>query len=190
MKTQAHDAEDRLLIEAAQKDAGRFRDLYEANFERVYAFVSRRVHSRADAEDITAEVFQHALENLARFEWRGRPFVAWLYRIAATAVADRWQSMARESGRPAMQAPSAEFDDAEIERAERRARLFRQVAKLPAEQRRVIEMRFAEDKSIREIAKALGKSTGAVKQLQFRAYTRVREQALRDFPAKAGGRNG
>jgi RNA polymerase sigma-70 factor, ECF subfamily len=190
LKAQTNDVEERLLIEAAQKDAARFTDLYEANFERVYAFVSRRVHSRADVEDITAEVFQHALENLGRFEWRGTPFIAWLYRIAANAVADRWHNLARESGRPAMEVPAVEFDHAEIDRSERRAQLFRNVAKLPAEQRRVIEMRFAEEKSIREIAKALGKSTGAVKQLQFRAYTKLREQALKDFPGKAGGRNG
>jgi RNA polymerase sigma-70 factor, ECF subfamily len=190
LKSQANDVEERLLVEAAQQDAARFSDLYEANFDRVYAFVSRRVHARPDVEDITAEVFQHALENLSRFEWRGVPFVAWLYRIAANAIADRWQSLSRESGRPAMEAPSVEFDDEEIERTERRAQLFRNVAKLPAGQRRVIEMRFAEEKSIREIAKVLGKSTGAVKQLQFRAIEKLREQAAKDVPTRAGARNG
>ena len=89
-----------------------------------------------------------------------------------------------------MEAPSVEFDDAEIERTERRAQLFRNVAKLPAEQRRVIEMRFAEEKSILEIAKALGKSPGAVKQLQFRAIEKLRGQTAKDVPARAGGRNG
>jgi RNA polymerase sigma-70 factor (ECF subfamily) len=58
------------------------------------------------------------------------------------------------------------------------------------EQRRVIEMRFAEEKSIREIARVLGKSTGAVKQLQFRAYAKLREQVVEDLPGKAGARNG
>lgn len=190
MKARKIEVEERLLVEAAQKDPARFSELYEANFERVYAFISRRVHPRADVEDITAAVFQQALENLSRFEWRGVPFVAWLYRIAANAVADRWKSLARETGRPAMEAPSVEFDDTEIERTERRAQLFRNVAELPAEQRRVIEMRFAEEKSILEIANALGKSTGAVKQLQHRAYTKLREQGLKHFQGKPGGRNG
>lgn len=190
MKAQANVVEEQVLVEAAQKDPARFTDLYEANFERVYAFVSRRVHSRADVEDITAEVFQHALENLPRFEWRGVPFAAWLYRIAANAVHDKWQRLTRENGRPAMEAPSVEFDDTEIERTELRARLFRNVAKLPAEQRRVIEMRFNEEKSIQEIAKAMGKSTGAVKQLQHRAIEKLREQHKKMVPGKAGGRNG
>src|SRR5262250_1947473 len=73
---------ERLLVEAAQQDLRRFAELYEANFERVYAFIVRRVHDRTQAEDLTSEVFRHALENLSRFEWRGVPFAAWLYRVA------------------------------------------------------------------------------------------------------------
>src|SRR6266478_2365161 len=76
--------QERLLIEAAQKDPSRFAALYENNFERVYAFVVRRVRDRHEAEDLTAEVFQHALANLLRFEWRGVPFAVWLYRIAGS----------------------------------------------------------------------------------------------------------
>ena len=63
--------QERLLIEAAQKDPRRFAELYETNFERVYAFIIRRVHDRTEAEDLTSEVFQHALANLSKFEWRG-----------------------------------------------------------------------------------------------------------------------
>jgi RNA polymerase sigma-70 factor (ECF subfamily) len=184
------DARERLLIEAAQKDPARFTELYEENFERVYAFVTRRVQNRSDAEDLTAEVFQHALANLARFEWRGVPFVAWLYRIAGNAIADRWQRLSRESGKPEAETVSVDFDDSEIENAERRALLFRNVANLPADQRRVIEMRFAEEKSIREISKELGRSTGAVKQLQFRAFEKLREQVYEEFRNRPGGRNG
>lgn len=190
MKATRKEADEGLLVAAAQKDPARFTELYEANFERVYAFVSRRVRSRADVEDVTAEVFRQAFENLKKFEWRGVPFAAWLYRIAANEVADRWEKMVRESGTPANTTPSVEVDDSEIERTERRAQLFRNVAKLPADQRRVIEMRFAEEKSLREIAKELGKSTGAVKQLQFRAYQKLRAQAMGEIPSKAGGRNG
>ena len=59
-------------------------------------------------------------------------------------------------------------DQISLEETQHRARLFRLVNELPAEQRRVIAMRFAEQKSIREIARDLGRSDGAVKQLQFR----------------------
>src|SRR5205814_9230954 len=93
-------ADERLRIEAAQKDPSRFAELYEEHFERVYAYVLRRVCERSEAQDITADVFQQALANLPRFEWRGVPFAAWLYRIAANAVADHFQRTARQSSSP------------------------------------------------------------------------------------------
>ena len=76
MKALKKEADERLLVEAAQKDPARFGELYELNFERVYAYVLRRVRSRTETEDVTADVFHHALANLKRFEWRGVPFAA------------------------------------------------------------------------------------------------------------------
>lgn len=175
MRAQAKEADERLLIEAAQKDPARFVDLYEENFARVYAFVSRRVHSRADVEDITAEVFHQGLANLAKFEWRGAPFAAWLYRIAANAIADRWQRASREQGNP-LSDPADRSESVDVEKSERAAQLFDLVNGLPEDQRRVIEMRFAEEKSIREIAQTLGRTPGAVKQLQFRGIQSLRAQ--------------
>jgi RNA polymerase sigma-70 factor (ECF subfamily) len=190
LKVREKEANERLLVEAAQKDPARFTELYEANFERVYAFVSRRVPSRADTEDLTAEIFQHAFEDLARFEWRGVPFVAWLYRIAANAIADRWQRLSRESGNPAAENTPGHREDLDVEKIERRAQIFRNVANLPAEQRRVIEMRFAEEKSIREIAKELRRTAGAVKQLQFRGIRTLRAQMNSKDSKKSSGSNG
>src|ERR1051326_4394891 len=156
--------EERLLIEAAQKDPRRYGELYERNFERVYAFIMRRVRDRNEAEDITAEVFQHALANLRKFEWRGVPFAVWLFRIAANAIADRWRKLSRETPDPA----SDDLDQSHWPEIERRVIVFRLVDDLPPDQRSVILKRFVEEKTIREIAEELRKSEGAVKQLQFR----------------------
>jgi RNA polymerase sigma-70 factor, ECF subfamily len=190
--------DERLLIEAAQRDPARFAELYDDNFERVYAFVARRVYVRADAEDLTAEVFQQALAKLGQFEWRGVPFVAWLYRIASNAIADRWKRAAREQGTQLADDPPDGSGGANPEESERRARVFRLVAELPDDQRRVIEMRFAEEKGIREIAQTMKRTAGAIKQLQFRALTGLRAQLktrankkTSDKPSrKSGGRNG
>src|SRR5204863_3280951 len=103
-------------------------ELYEEHFERVYAYVLRRVCERSEAQDITADVFQQALANLPRFEWRGVPFAAWLYRIAANAVADHFQRTARQASSPAGQ--EASYDE-NFEEVERRALLFRSVDRLP-----------------------------------------------------------
>src|SRR5437588_10325115 len=95
--TRRDESEERLLVEAAQKDPARFVDLYEVHFERVYAFIARRVRDRGTAEDLTSEVFHKALANIATYEWRGAPFGAWLIRIAANAVADESKRSSRES---------------------------------------------------------------------------------------------
>jgi RNA polymerase sigma-70 factor (ECF subfamily) len=168
------EADERLLIEAAQKDPSRFAGLYDANFGRVYAFVEGRVRNRAEAQDITSEVFHKALANLGSFEWRGAPFAAWLFRIAANAIADRSQRGARERDMSEAEDPPDIAQPPDIEKIEQRARLFRLVKSLPDGQRRVITLRFIEEKSIRQIARELGRSEGAVKQLQFRALENLR----------------
>ena len=179
MTTPIADTEERLLIEAAKKDSRRFAELYERHFERVYAYVARRVRDRAAAEDVTADVFHQALRNLPRYEWRGAPFAAWLYRIAANAIVDRAKKTSRESAELVIE-PAAAACEPGIEESERRAQLFLLVRQLPEDQRRVLVERFAEEKSVREIAAGLGRSEGAVKQLQFRALTALREAMRED----------
>jgi RNA polymerase sigma-70 factor (ECF subfamily) len=170
LKVPPEEADERALVEAAQGDPAHFAPLYEAYFDRVYAYVVRRVRDRADAEDLTSEVFRRALRGLPRFEWRGAPFGAWLMRIAANAVADRWQRAQRqrdlERGERTKEPASEDL--------ERRVLLFSLVRRLPEDQGRVIQMRFVEQKTIREIAAELGRSEGAVKQLQLRALERLR----------------
>jgi RNA polymerase sigma-70 factor (ECF subfamily) len=165
------DEDERSLIEAAQADPARFVDLYKRHFHRVYAYVARRASSRAEAEDVTSEVFEHALTKLRTFEWRGVPFLAWLYRIAANALADRWRRASRDSHEPPPDVP----DRHEADDIERRAIVYQVVERLPDAQRRVIEMRFMDQRSIREIAHALDRSEGAVKQLQLRALESLRK---------------
>ncbi|MGB8524183.1 MAG: RNA polymerase sigma factor [Candidatus Acidiferrales bacterium] len=200
MKDRSQDAGERRLVEAAQRDPGRFGELYENNFERVYAYIARRVENREEAQDLTAEVFHQALANLARYEWRGLPFAAWLLRIASNAIADCWKSKAREQGNPSSdELLSHHVDMVDVEQ---RAKLFRLVTTLPSDQRRVIEMRFAQEKSIREMAKELGRTGGAVKQLQVRGLESLRSQldvsshkkpvaksSIRSA-SKSGGQNG
>src|SRR5262249_10999205 len=168
---------------AAQEDPSRFAELYERNFGRVYAYIARRVRDRVDVQDLTSHVFHQALANIKRFEWRGAPFAAWLYKVAPQAIIAPAAKKAREQNLPK---PDEAVDEggekAILDGIERRARLFKFVSRLPEDQRRVINMRFAEEKSIREIALHLGRTEGAVKQLQFRAL-----EALR---ARMGGGNG
>jgi RNA polymerase sigma-70 factor, ECF subfamily len=172
LKAHETDTDERLAIEAAQKDPARFAELYERNFERVYAYIARRVGNRHEAEDLTSEVFHQALAGLPRFEWRGVPFAAWLFRIAANSIIDRSKRAAKEQ--ESLPSAEATSEPVNIEEIEQRAQLFQLVDRLPPNQRRVIYLRFGDDKSLREIAQELGRTEGAIKQLQFRALQNLR----------------
>jgi RNA polymerase sigma-70 factor (ECF subfamily) len=162
--------DERRLVAAAQADPARFLELYDRNFRRVWAYAIRRAADRAEAEDVTSEVFRRALENLRGYEWRGLPFAAWLLRIAANTLSHRWEKAGRETGDPP---PEVAEPDAHLER---RAILFQLVERLPDVQRRVIELRYIEERSLAEVARELGKTEGAVKQLQRRALENLRAE--------------
>ncbi len=169
-QSQADDSEERLLIEAAKRDPARFADLYDIYFDRLYAYVARRVSSREETEDLVSEVFHKALSNLRRFEWRGAPFSAWLFRIAANEITDLSARLGRQRTIQAL--PEAEEGDQE--EAQDRSTVLALMRELPEDQRRVLELRFMEEKSTREVAQVLGRSEGAIKQLQFRGLENLR----------------
>lgn len=170
MKALQDEVDEQLLVEAAQKDPSRFAELYENNFDRVYAFVARRVALREEAEDVTSEVFHQALASIGRYEWRGIPFVAWLLGIAANVIARRWQRSAKD-----LQVSAEDIEEFGMEgHLEQRAMLIQLIDALPPDQREVIVGRFVDQRSIREIAEQLQRSEGAVKQLQFRALQTLR----------------
>jgi RNA polymerase sigma-70 factor (ECF subfamily) len=167
------DADERRLVEAAQRDPSRFADLYDRHFDQVYAYVVHRVRDRDAAEDVTSDVFHKALAGLPRYQWRGAPFGAWLLRIAANAFVDRAKRSAREVVDSA-QWPGAPPDADDMTLVDEWARVFRLVEALPPDQRRVIVARYIEEKSIREVAEQLNRSEGAIKQLQLRALQTLR----------------
>ena len=101
----------------------------------------------------------------------GLALAAWLMGIASRVVADYWKRSGREIGNPTKEAEATVPADAEDSTL-----LFQLVDRLPEAQFRVIHMRFVEQKSIREIAQELGRSEGAVKQLQLRAIESLRAQ--------------
>lgn len=165
---------ERRLIEASKRQPRQFAQLYERYFDRVYAFALTRTRDRAAAEDVTAETFRVAFENLPRFEWRGVPFSAWLFRIAANAAADQAKATSRAEGLGEMDVAGEESWEGRLIEVETKARLFELVKRLPEDQRRVIVMRFGEERSVREIAGALNRTEGAVKLLQHRAMQKLR----------------
>jgi len=167
-------AAERRLIEASQKDQRRFAELYERYFDRVYAFALTRTGNRAVAEDVTAETFRRALQNLAKFEWRDVPFSAWLFRIAANVAADLSQQAPGQIPLGDLPDEQPQLWEARLIELEERVQLFALVKRLQKDQQRVVIMRFAQERSSKEIAQAMGRSEAAVKALQFRALQNLR----------------
>lgn len=170
---------DERLIAQAQADPARFTRLYDRHFDRVYAFALLRSGSRAVAEDVTSETFHRALRELPRFEWRGLPYSAWLLRVARNLIADE----GRRSGRlESLDAAPEESMSEPPQQAELqwRTALYAWVRRLPPDQQRVIELRFGAERSIAETAAELGRSPGAIKQLQLRAIRNLQQQATKD----------
>jgi RNA polymerase sigma factor (sigma-70 family) len=172
------------LIAAAQACPQAFASLYARYLDPVYRYCYRRLGSREAAEDATSQVFVQALAALSRY--RDGSFRSWLFTIAHHVVTD----VARR-GKPT-HALDAGAEPIAVARspeevalgAESRAMLRAWLARLPDDQRQVIELRLA-GLTGAEIARVLGRGTGAVKMLQYRAMTRLRAFASAASPEEA-----
>jgi RNA polymerase sigma-70 factor (ECF subfamily) len=170
------DEADRIvaLVELARAgDADAFGMLYDHYHVAVYRFVYYRVGSVALAEDLTSETFFRALRGMGSFRWQGKDFGAWLTTIARNLTTDHFKA-----GRTRLEHVTEDMSphDGSIEGPETTVltsltnqALLAALKKLPHEQQECLVMRFLQGLSIAETAKVLGRSDGAVKQLQLRA---------------------
>ncbi len=166
------------LVERAKSgDGSAFAALYEVYGSRVYSFFRFRVSNTEAAEDLTQLVFLKMIEQLPRYECRGVPFAAWVFRIARNAWIDQnrttHESVALESlaespseGDGPEAAAAAAIDSDQLKRA---------IVNLPRHQREVIEYRFFGGLSPAETAAQMGRSVGSVRVLQHRALAALRK---------------
>lgn len=164
---------ERLLVEEAQRDRAAFGELYERYVDAIHSFAYHQTGSAQQAEEVTAETFERALRYLPGYRWRGVPYGALLYRVAASVISRQrrrppWLELAEVQ-------PSLDSgpEQALLE-AERDWCLRRALAGLPDDQRMVLVLRFDAGLHNREIAGVIGRSEGAVKALTFRAMTTLR----------------
>lgn len=172
------------VVSRAIKGEGEaFAQLYGEHFDKIYRYVYFKVGSQAEAEDLTQDVFVKALEAIGSYSQRNLPFASWLLRIAHNRVID----YLRKQGRTEKVA----LDDDETlvsesnpaltaERQVEIEELLANVKKLSPAQREVILLRFSAGLSTVEVAKALGKSTGTVKALQYNGIVALRKLMLGD----------
>lgn len=161
------------LVELARNgDKEAFGQLYDHYQASVYRFLYYRVGSMTLAEDLTAETFFRALRSMHSFRWQGKDFGAWLMTIARNLTADHFKSgrTRLEQTTEDMQTldSTAESPEIEVLSSLTNEALLRALGELPTEQRECLIMRFLQGLSIAETAEILGRSSGAVKQLQLR----------------------
>lgn len=175
--------EERRQIQAAQRDREAFAPLYERYVDQIYAYVFTLTRSKEQAEDVTAATFAKAMEELPRFQWRGVPYSAWLYRVAAnTAARERRRSGWIELD-PHLSDATAD-PAAAVEALDRAAEVRAAVALLPTDQRQAVLLRFSGGLRNKEIAGIMNRSEGAVKLLTFRAVTALRRRLGAPLPAE------
>lgn len=164
----------RALVDLAkQGDSEAFGQLYDHYVTGVFRFIYYRVGSQQLAEDLTSETFVRGLRAINRFNWQGKDFGAWLTTIARNLVADHYKSSRARLEIVSDSVPEgdnhAPGPENEVLALISNELLFEAVNKLPKEQRDCVLMRFIQGMSIAQTAEVLGRSEGAVKQLQLRA---------------------
>ena len=105
---------ERALVRAARRgDDDAWRSLFDEYYERLHAFMRARVRDDALAEDLTAEVFVDAFRGLPRFQWRGKPFGAWLFKVARNRLRMHFRTESRRPDATAEIPPSLPADTPE-----------------------------------------------------------------------------
>jgi len=169
--------EENLVRRAQQRDQQAFAQLYEEHFDMIYRYVALRIGNRAEAEDITQQVFLKALQSISSFRWKGIPFSAWLFRIAHNQVVDYLRKKTKQATVPIDESTVSFSRDPQllVEQSLNIKKLLSATKRLTEAQREVVSLRFAGELSIAQVAKIMGKSQGAVKALQHSAIVALRK---------------
>ncbi len=172
--------EEDVLTRAAQGDRDAFGQLYERYIDRIFNYVYYRTGNLHDAEDLTARVFQRAMNHIKNYTDRGVPFSAWLYRIAHNLVANWHRDRSRRQEIPINDVPilpsKGDHPERNLVFSQEQDALLRLIRRLPSERQSLLILKFVENMSNAEIGAIMGRSEGAVKSLYHRTLLALRDQ--------------
>lgn len=173
---------ERALVEEAKKDPEAFSVLYNRYFQRIYNYVSWRVGSRRDAEDLVSDIFTRALDRLDSFKWRrGATFSSWIFRIAHNAVVDYYRSETKRDAVSLDDLPEIQADELLPDELSERRRIFKElfekIQELPTRQAEIITMRFYGEMRNKEIAKILNIEEKSVSSSLFRGLKKLHDMS-------------
>lgn len=163
------------LIAAARTDPDAFGQLYDQTAPAVYRFAYSLVRDHHRAEDLVSETYRRAIDRLPGYQHQGRPFHAWLFTITRNLAIDGARRGARESPLLDRDTPDDGWLGEALAQDEDGAHVRGALARLSAAHREVLILRFGHECSCREIARQVGKTEAAIKQMSHRALRRLRE---------------
>ncbi len=176
-----------IIIERAKKNPAHFAPLYKKYHEAIFRYVFKRVDEEESAYDITSCVFVKAIVNLPRYEYRGIPFSSWLFRIAKSEL---YQSFRDRKAQRTISIDSIQIgrvlEEFNIDEAEHKREILLKVLPMLKEKPlQLIEMRFFERRSFREIGEILGLTENNAKVKTFRALIKLKELYAKHNPQKS-----
>ncbi|MCA1554001.1 MAG: sigma-70 family RNA polymerase sigma factor, partial [Chloroflexi bacterium] len=165
-------------LKAMRQDRDAFTQLYDRNVDKIYKYLYYKLGNNSEAEDLTARVFLKAWEAIGQYRWTGRPFSAWLLRIAHNLSTDHFRARrdvvsfevlpnACDNGNQDLDVLTDQCLTAEA--------LRRALTHLTDDQQQVLVLRFLQGYNTDEIAHFMGKDTGAIRALQHRALSALRK---------------
>ena len=165
------------ILQQSRKNPKAFGELYEKHFERIFNYIYRQIDDEDLTADLCSQTFLIALNNLGRYEFRGVPFSAWLYKIASNEVNKHYRKLKHDKVfsieevrvRELMDLANEGWDEELIQK------LLRYLKELPTEMLEVLELRFFEDKDFKEIAFILDITESGAKMRTYRALDRLRK---------------
>lgn len=165
------------ILERSKKDSRAFGELYEKYYDRIFRFVYRQTDDEDLTADLCSQTFLGALKNVQRYQFRGVPFSAWLYKIASNEVNKHYRkekkikvlNIEELRVRELMEQANEDWDEELIER------MLTFLKELPTEMLQVLELRFFEDKDFKEIAFILDITESGAKMRTYRAIDRLRK---------------
>lgn len=178
--------EKQILDQAIAGDEEAFGILYQKNIKKIYNYIYYRTGNSNDAEDLTARVFQRALNHITRYKKTNVPFSAWLYRIAHNLVANWHRDGKRKKEVPIEEhtylREKQDVPEKEIEGIQEIELLLAAIHMLSNDRQMVLILKYVEDLSNKEIGRIMRKSEGAIKSLYHRTLIELRKvlQALPD----------
>lgn len=169
--------EESIIKKAQAGEAEAFGWIYDRYIKKIYRFVYLKVSHRANAEDLTQQVFLSAWQNIGNYRSQGFPFSSWLYRIAGNAVIDHYRTSRHHLNIEALPEEifAEEKPNRKIEQETEIREIKKAISRLEPDQQSVMVMKFTEEMTNKEIAAALEKTEGAIRVIQHRAVKKLKE---------------